>query len=367
MMTDWGRGGPTGSLNRWVRKEVREQLRSNPLARRARYSLPIRSMRVFFSVGTFWRFLSRYLLLDLAFLNIEGFWQIWAPFTFPSVASGDVAAEALRSIPSYLIGAQVGILSVISLALALVTLIAQRDEASTDVQVYYHESLFFEITASCLALVAILCVQLFWPLQYLFHLLGGGGRSPLFKLALLGIHLVWFLINLAAVAHFISVTFRFVQRKAREELREAFTANIVVPKEMADRVRETVYSMAGMEAIPVDGDAINPVCFGMGMHEPYIVELKRRFVDPAQLKEVHIRVAHWAIRRWYKRCRTHAVEAIAKGEGRDQPRLWFVPRIKQTLQGEVEWCRREGGVPLDPLERLLLRFAFRFERVKDAD
>ena len=38
-MIDWRRGGWTGSLSRWVRREVDEQLRDNPVARRVRYGL----------------------------------------------------------------------------------------------------------------------------------------------------------------------------------------------------------------------------------------------------------------------------------------------------------------------------------------
>lgn len=365
-MTDWGRGGPTGSLNRWVRKEVREQLKSNPLARRARYGWPLRVARWAFSAGTFWRFVALYLLLDLAMINIEGFWHALAPATIPAIANSPAAAELLKSVPSYLIGAQIGLLSVISLALALITLIAQRDDAATDVQVYYHESLFFEITASCLALTGVLCAQLFWPLQFLYHLLGGGGQPALFKLFLLVLHLGWFLVNLAAVAHFIGITFRFVQRRARERLRESYTANVIVPMEMTAWLRETLYSMAGSEAIAVAPEKIHPVCFGLEMHEPYTVELSTRFKRPMQIHNVHVRIAHWAIRRWRRRCDNEG-EGARPLPDRLRPRLWFLPRIDQTLRGEIAWCRRDGGVPLDRIERLALRLAFRFGKALDAE
>jgi hypothetical protein len=73
----------------------------------------------------------------------------WIP---PWTASGPAPAPDVKSImlnvAGYLITAQVGVLGVITLALALVTLIAQRESASTDVKLYYHESLSFEIVAS---------------------------------------------------------------------------------------------------------------------------------------------------------------------------------------------------------------------------
>jgi hypothetical protein len=44
-MIDWRRGSWTGSLNRWVRREVREHMSSNAAAKRSRYSFPLRVLR----------------------------------------------------------------------------------------------------------------------------------------------------------------------------------------------------------------------------------------------------------------------------------------------------------------------------------
>jgi len=366
-MTDWTRGGLTGSLNRWVAKEVREQLRSNSLARRARYSWPLRAARWAFSAGSFWKFLALYFLVDLLMINVEAFWHGLASASIPTFANSAAASELMKNVPGYLIGAQIGLLSVISLALALVTLIAQRDDAATDVQVYYHESLFFEIMASCLALIAVLCAQLFWPLQFLYHLLGGGGQPALFKMSLLVLHLFWFLANLAAMAHFVGITFRFVQRRTREKLRESYTANVIVPMEMTARLRETVYSMAGAEALPVPAEEIHPVCFGLELHEPYAAELSDHFKRPTRIGDVRVRLAHWAIRRWRRRCGEEAAATARPLAHRSGPKLWFAMHIERAYRGDVAWCRREGGVPLDRLEKLALRLAFRFERATDAD
>lgn len=364
-MTNWGRGGIFWSLNRWVEREVRDQLRSNPLARRARYRFSHRVMRLLFSPSSFWKFLGLYFLLDITALGIEGLWQHFAPESFPKWVGSPSVIDIIKTVPSYLIGAQVGILSVISLALALVTLIAQRDDAAADVQVYYHESLFFEITASCLALTAVLAVQLLWPLQFGLHLLGYGGNGSFFKAGLLFIHLLWFFVNMAAVAHFISVTFRFPQRRERERLRESYTANVMVPREWRQRIREAVYSSAGSEAINSDDDGINVALFGVPMTEPYIIELCSTFRRPVRIKNVLIRPAFWAIQRWWRRCGFEPSVGAAPLSGR--PRLWIQPSIGQTLRGKVDWCRREGGVPLDRIERAVLRLAFRFERVRDAE
>lgn len=370
-MTDWKRGGPSGSLNRWVRKEVVEQLRNNPVAKAARYNWSRRALRGIFAIGTFGRFVSLYLIVDLAMMVFEAFWPSFArPGLFPWT-SDPTAVEIVKTVPSYLIGAQVGILGMISLALALVTLIAQREEAPTDVQVYYHESLFFEITASCLALVAILGAQLVWPLQSILHILfGSRSEAGLFKLVLLLIHLGWFLLNMAAVAHFIKVTFRFVQRDARALMRESYTANNLLPRELTQLVTDAVYLSAGVEAVPKDGQQIDTVSFGQTMFEPYEVEMQRHFKHPARVKNVHVLVALWAIRRWKARCDKAAPPdpdtARALGSS-GRARLCFTPRVGEVLRGDVEWCRRNGGVALDRIEKFALGLAFRFERARYAN
>jgi hypothetical protein len=157
-MIDWKRGGWTGSINSWVRREVREQFRGNPTARRVRYSWAHRAFRRFFSIGTFGKFVGLYLVANLTFVVTEAISALLVPGWLPDwTASGapnpDIKSLVLN-VSSYLVSTQVGMLGVISLALALVTLIAQRERSSTDVQVYYHESLSFELVASCVALRA---------------------------------------------------------------------------------------------------------------------------------------------------------------------------------------------------------------------
>jgi hypothetical protein len=368
-MTDWRRGGVLGSLNVWVRREIAEHQRENPLARRARYPRSLRILRSIFSAKTFGTFLAAYFLLDLCALCLEA----WAPQLLaepmPRWVTSPAATELLKSVPSYLLGAQVSIFGVISLALALVTLIGQRAEAATDVKVYYHESLFFEVAASCLALTAALAVQFFWPLQFGLHLLGYGGYSSMFKLGLLGVHLAWFLLNLAAVARFIEITFGFVQDSSRERLRERFTANVVVPNELRSQLQAAVYAMAGSEAVAkAKEEDLETALFGLEMSEPYFAELTSSFRKPARLKNVYILPAHWAIRRWHRRCVQAEQEALAKTlPKRIAIRLWFLPRMGKTMRGPTDWCRRSGGVPLSWIERRALRLAFRFERVRDAD
>lgn len=356
----WGPGGPTDSVNRFVAHELRRQLAGNPVARRARYRAGHRLLRKLMG-APFGIFLARYLIIDLAVLNVEAWSRIVAPAAATSAAATAQIVDVVKTVPSYLLGAQIGLLGVISLALALVTLIAQRDDATTDVKVYYHESMFFGITASGIALAAVLSIQFLWPLQTALHRLGGGSDSPAFKLALVGAHTAWFVVNLWAVAHFVSVTFRFVQRSARERLRERYTANVVVPRQLADRLRQQVYGAAGGRIDPGTPGAFFGYSFGISTGSE--IELERDFAPDTMLVNVHMGVVRWVLARWTQRCSAEpAPTGVAASSG---PRIWFTPALDRPMRGRTAWCRRSGGVPLTAFERWALRRAFRFEERRD--
>jgi hypothetical protein len=314
-------------------------------------------------------------LIDLVFIIAEavGPWAAphWLPAWTASAPPGPDIKTLLLNVSSYLITAQVGLLSVVSLALALVTLVSQREGSATDVQLYYHESLSFEIVASCMALLAILCVQLVWPLQFVLHRFSLGTELQVFKLGLLGLHLAWLLLNLSAVAYFIITTFRFVQQSARERLRERYTANIILPREMTARLRQQLYSIASNELMGPHGetdDSRPNVTFGFDFGEPDAIEIARTFSHPTALHDVRMLWVRWVARRWIARsaygAKKKGLRTVA-GLGTRTPLLWFTPHIDDPMHGECGWCRRRGGVPLTKLEKFVLRGAFRFRRTSD--
>lgn len=403
-MIDWRRGGWTGSINRWVRLEVKELLRDNAVARRSRYGPLHRILRSFFAISSFGRFVALYLLFDVAIVSGEFTIAQFAPNWIPDwTASGpapqpDVKAIILN-VSSYLITAQVGALGVISLALALVTLIAQRENSATDVKLYYHESLAFEVVASCVALLAVMCAQLLWPLQFFLHKMGFGSSLQAFKLVLLGAHSTWLLINLAGLAHFIATTFNFVQQSAREKLRERYTVNFVQPLEMTTRLRQQLYGIATEELLGLD-QANNDqpsATFGFDFGGPHISEITTKFEPRMALYDVRVVWVRWALRRWARRCNRAAVpqsslptsrtawgrrilggwllpqagaakippKSRVRSIGYQGPLLWFTPHIDEPLKGSISWCRRRGGVSLNRVELWVLRRAFCFRRVND--
>ncbi|MBB4440783.1 hypothetical protein M2310_004099 [Rhizobium leguminosarum] len=394
-MTDWRSGGWTGSIDKIAHGEIKEHFKTNLVARKARYNLYTRLLRYFFAIRTFGAFLAIYAAIDGLVLILEavsaphitctrpvwpGIWRMsslksvvdWATACVPppwlSIAPADYVRSLLLNVQSYFIGAQVGALGILTLALALVTLIAQGQNSETDVKVYYHEAMAFEIVASSLALISVLCVQLLWPAQFLLHKMGWGSDISLFKLVLLAVHLIWLLINIAALAHFISVTFGFVQQSRRQRLRELFTANVVMPRDMRGRLRHFLYDNASISLIGHDGSASKPsVTFGTDYGKPYVTEINSNFHHTVALEDVRMIWVRWVVNRWISRCIKDARQNPEFDEWSpyQAPSLWFIPTLDDPRRGSFGWCVRRGGVPLTPMEKVVLGMAFRFRRVKD--
>ena len=80
-----------------------------------------------------------------------------------------------------------------------------------------------------MALLLVLCVQIFWPLDYAIRASGHDQAELVVKLVLTGLHLLWLAINIGAFAQFFAMSLRFVEPKARENMREQYTANVIVP------------------------------------------------------------------------------------------------------------------------------------------
>jgi hypothetical protein len=368
-MIDWSLGSWTGSINKWVNREVWQHLRNNPVAKRSRYGRLHRALRFFFSVDHFVYFISYYAAINLLFVAAEAaaseFWPAWLPAWTAPGPSPDLKS-LLLNVSSYLIGAQVGVLGVISLALALVTLIAQNESSATDVKVYYHQSLAFEVVASCVALLAVLCAQLLWPAQFLLHRFGFGTELLFFKFGLLALHLLWLLLNLASLALFIAITFGFVQQTSREALRERYTANVIQPYEMTQRLRQFLYSMGAEVLGGKLNDSDRPsATFGIELGSPREIEIESEFEQATALYDVRMIWVKWALSRWARRCAVAASSEPAPqlgGLNLQEPLIWFTPRLDVSLTGRIGWCRRRGGVPLDRFEKFVLRRAFRFRR-----
>jgi hypothetical protein len=247
--------GPLGSLRRRVTYETRLHRTENQAMRRARYSLPQRAIRRVLSGNSFARFLGFYAALALVVSTLCMVTSIYVPHLLPTWKPEEVKDinAFLKDATSYLIAAQIGLLAVVSVAVGLVTLIAQRDDGSstsTDVQLYYDGALAYEVVASSVALLLVLCVQIFWPLDYAVRASGYDQAEPVLKFVLTGLHLLWLAVNIGAFGQFVTMSLRFVEPTARENMREQYTANVIVPDDLRRRILPWLYVTSPKTLLP---------------------------------------------------------------------------------------------------------------------
>ena len=146
MPIDWDRGGWTGSLRRLVAREVKGHCATTPAVRRARYSSGLLFLRTVLSGHSFVWFVAIYTSADLALACAEILIAKYAPgFQIDWASSTPELKASLKDIAGFFIVAQAGVLAIVSLAVGLISLIERR--SGIEVQVYYHESLAFEVFA----------------------------------------------------------------------------------------------------------------------------------------------------------------------------------------------------------------------------
>ncbi len=211
--------GPFHSLRRRVMAEIAELQQRNPELRRARYSWAKRVLKALLgnrSVGTMF---GAYVVVAILLVGAQAAVAYWKPALLRTAGSG--ALDGLRDIGSYLLGGQLTVLGVVSVAVSIVTLLAQRTEgasARSETRLYYVEALAYELVTSGIALSLVLAVQLFWPLQTGLEALGLGGDGVLSQTSLTVIHALWLMGNLGLFFHFMMTTLRFVEPNARAAL-----------------------------------------------------------------------------------------------------------------------------------------------------
>jgi hypothetical protein len=280
---------------------------------------------------------------------------------------GDVPRDFLKDVASYLIAAQIGVLAIVSVAVGVVTILSQRGSGAsvnTDIRLYYVGSYSYELAVSGIALLIVLTLQLFWPLQHILHAAGMGGRDYSFKLLLAALHALWFCFNLLLFLQFITTTLRFVEPNSRETLRERYSANEVIPRDAKARLLRALYSRAPLHIFGEQALKEGPCIFfghGMGVDEDYVTEVTALFPGPTRLVDVWLKPLQWVLERCRRRTRIQPQREQRFGQPLWDGYLAIVPDFDGILEGRRDWVLRRGGVPLTRLEKWIVRRCFRFE------
>lgn len=364
--------GILGSLRGQANQELAQLVRKNKRLRRAQLSLPLRLFRTWVTDRRLRTIILAYVIFEVAVLAFEWAGYRYVGWLVPDWHS-DGFHDLLKDVTSYFLGGQLGVLSIVSVAVGVVTFIAQRTEgvsARADIRLYYVEAFAYEIVTSGVALVLVLSAQLFWPGQFALHLAGLGGDSLFFKFFLTAVHASWLAFNILMFFQFMTVTLRFVEPGARVRLREHFNANVIIPNDVRNRVLRALYYKIP-EAMP-GGDEKNPgprFTVGMGptFRERAAVLLSLDFKFPSELCDVWIsplRVALWSWRRRvHKYVRIRPASGL-RSQGWDDT-IAITASFDGEFDGRQDWGFLEGAVAPTWWERGLIRQSFRFRRVKE--
>jgi hypothetical protein len=197
--------GLFGSLRAHARIEVNDLARGNKTLRRVRSGLFRRSLIAVVRGVRLSKLFALYAVLDAICVVVEWWITAKTPCLLPDWGTFDLP-QFLKDVDSYLIAGQVGILGIVAVAVGIVTLLSQRDDrssATTDVRLYYSESLAYEVVTSGVALLIVLYVELFWPLQFALRLMQGRAQNPTFELVLTVLHALWMVANVLLFYQFM--------------------------------------------------------------------------------------------------------------------------------------------------------------------
>lgn len=375
MKSTLGRG-PFGSLQARVRDEVTELFRDNKVMRQQRHPWWQRVLRGWLNNRTLTEMLGTYMAIVAALLVCEWAIASYVPCLMPSW-NGEALASSIADVTSYFIAAQIGILAIVSVAVAVVTLLSQNDNAAavkTDVRLYYGESFSYELVTSAVALLLVLTVQLFWPANVVVHALGltEPGRATsephlTGQVILTGVHTLWQAFNLLLFFQFTTTTLRFVEPAARESMREVYSANNVIPRDLSARLATALYlggpaNLFGAEEIQVGPQ----VTFGheVTFDDRAIDEIELVFAQPSYLKDVWLRPLAFAVASWRDRVRKTVPKKARDmfGRSRWDAQLAFPVLVGGNDLDKVVVVQRDGGIPLRAWEKFVVRHSFRFAR-----
>lgn len=261
--------------------------------------------------------------------------------------------DILRDFAGFMIGAQTGLLGVLSIAVALVTLIGQRAQAGADVRVYYHESFAVPLAGSSLALLMVLCLQLFWPMALLSPFYGVASENFTQEIVLTSVHLCWIGANIALYARFTFISLSFGQDERRSRYRSLYSANVIVPRNIYQAIVRAQYRQCA-QRLPLPKGAEPKITMAYAYVTPPVEAVHIGVSRPSKLDDVWLTPLSVGIWLWAKR--------VGRSPSAN-PALAFMVDFDRTLDRRHCLCRTTVGAQPNFVERQLIRVSFRLRRV----
>lgn len=352
-----------GSLHAAARAEAEAQLRANPTASMLLDPTWRRILTRAYSALRAHVLLVGYALV--AILLGAGVWlnewycgRYGAVIEMPTVfLASKGRTEALQELTGLIITTQVGLLGVIAIAVALVTLLGDRSDTRVHTRAYFHQSMVWAIAQSTGALLVVLSAQVLWPLEVVLHAFGVSEHSLFAPIALSIVHVVWGATNVLATTYFVSLSLAYADHATRLMYVQRFLVNIAYPQDIARRIqaerrrqligeRHATRLGVSLELYPANYFPGVPVVFGPKGRDWVLVD-------------VWSRPFRWAMMSWMRR-----VSIIPGADPYPGPFIAFPIDINDRVLGRQPICVVGDVTGPNNRERFLLRVSHRFRRVR---
>lgn len=351
-----------GSIEYSADRRLRQHLNTNPALIRMRYPFMRRSGEGFLKRALLVYFLVVALFLVDEFLLRQLFPSISNPGHFNLFGSeGDFLT------------AQVTLIGLIfPIAVSLVTIILERSNATrldSDIKLYNHASMTYAVGASCLSLVAVYVLSLFFSTdgaKGVFSYVADNKLPRSIKEFLDGsyvwmfvpvLHIWWLVINFVALWYFLKISLAFVQPSRRMVLRQQYAGNVLIPANIRQILLNGYYRGSRRGRLGLDDDNLI-IVFGMG-YGSGLRAVTRDFRGVYELHDVWMGPLCFFLRRWLARREDNAAQSSPLSHS-----LFFPPVFDREYSGEMIVCECMGDVPLTRLEKIAIRICFRFRKVK---
>jgi hypothetical protein len=264
---------------------------------------------------------------------------------FAEVKHGDFQDVAVG-----LLAAQAALIALVfPLIIALIgVLFDLRTTSGARLNIFLKETEALVVGGSSLCLSALLSIQLlFFP--YL--------PAAICAVVLL-FDVFWFVLNVGLLAFFLFKTLDFVRPERRGVLYRRFIVNVVWRAELLRLI--TYNRLAGaveygyLPATPRDLENAPKVIVSSMLLDSIPAAVSVHLGESSNLADVHLPVLRVIAEKWLK---------AARPQPRGASLVWLVfePVPMRTYEGETVLARSPADLPLSPLERFLIRLAFRFQ------
>lgn len=341
----------TGRVESRARREVRELTRNNPTRIEYGYAPPRRILmwgakcpvKFTLSVGFVCVFVGISVDELLRRLNF-----------YPSVEAASKAYE----IASYLgipWAVQATLVALVyPIVLSFVALMLQRKAHSTvALGAYVWDSGVIPAGISSLGLLIFMGMEYFLAPYFL------PATLQQYFLPLVCANSIWLLVDILLTGFFLSRTVRFLQEEEQRHVFTRFAIDVALTNELTLAVKQRVFLDAPQRdwGYPSFSDASEglPIVHTYQLSLAAPVRVTCSIGGRLVLRDVHLRLIHLVVRRWYLRAMS-APWICSEAE----PVITFPPKIGEAYTGQVLLCEITGGPALTPFEERILRAAFLF-------